>query len=264
MGMHSKKVRMITAFAGLVSLLWIFALGWSIKDYLVGATSNLSLQQGTEQATETSAELKIIALGDSLTRGTGDIEGKGYVGYVSDQLKQAGKEVSLVNLGIKGLTSSQLAEQMKQKEIGRQIGQADVILMTIGGNDLFLGGQSLSDLSEHSISGLEEAYLIHLKTILTNIRAVNTEATIYLLGLYNPFSEFQDGDLMSTIVRDWNYKTADTLAAYSKAVFVPTYDLFQLDVAELLFTDHFHPNEKGYRLMAERVAALIAEAGGQL
>ncbi|WP_054027395.1 SGNH/GDSL hydrolase family protein [Bacillus sp. FJAT-28004] len=261
--MHSRKVRMITSFAFLASLLWIFALGWSIKDYLFGATSQSSVQQDTEQAAEASNELKIIALGDSLTRGTGDIEGKGYVGYVSDQLKQAGTEVSLINLGIKGLTSSLLVEQMKQKEIERQIGQADIILMTIGGNDLFLGGQSLTDLSEASISGLEEAYFIHLKTILTNIRAVNTEAAVYLLGLYNPFSEFQNGELMSTVVRNWNSKTAETLAQYSKAIFVPTYDLFQLNAEKLLFTDHFHPNETGYRLMAERVAALVAEAGGQ-
>jgi len=261
--MHSKKVRMITSFAFLASLLWIFALGWSIKDYLFGSASESSVQQDTEQAAKPSNALKIIALGDSLTRGTGDIEGKGYVGYVSDQLKQAGTDVSLINLGIKGLTSSELAEQMKQKEIERQIGQADVILMTIGGNDLFLGGQSLTDLSEASISTLEEAYMTHLKTIMTNIRAVNTEATVYLLGLYNPFSEFENGELMSTVVRKWNNKTAEMLAQYSKAVFVPTYDLFQLNAAELLFTDHFHPNEKGYSLMAERVAALVTEAGGR-
>jgi len=261
--MHSKKVRMITSFAFLASLLWIFALGWSIKDYLFGTASQTSVSQDTEQPAEPSNGLKIIALGDSLTRGTGDIEGKGYVGYVSDQLKQSGTDVSLVNLGIKGLTSSELVEQMKQKEIERQIGQADIILMTIGGNDLFLGGQSLTDLSEASISGLEEAYINHLKTILTSIRAVNTEATVYLLGLYNPFSEFQNGELMSTVVRNWNSKTAETLAQYSRAVLVPTYDLFQLKAEKLLFTDHFHPNETGYRLMAGRVAALIADAGGQ-
>lgn len=68
---------------------------------------------------------------------------------------------------------------------------------------------------------------------------------------------------MSSVVRDWNYNTAETLAQDSKAVFVPTYDLFQQNTADYLFTDHFHPNEKGYRLMAERAAALIAGTGGQ-
>lgn len=261
--MHSRKVRFITGFAVLTCLLWLFGLGWTVKDYLLGTPSIPALPAAAEQSVKLSDELKIVALGDSLTRGTGDIEGKGYAGYVSDLLKQAGTEVSLINLGIKGLTSSQLADQMKQKEIERQIGQADVIMMTIGGNDLFLGGQTLSDLSEAGIKGLEDEFLMNIKTIMTNIRAVNTEATVYLLGLYNPFSELQNGELMSSIVRDWNYKTVETLARDSKTVFVPTYDLFQLNTTGYLFTDHFHPNEKGYRLMAERAAALITGAGGQ-
>lgn len=163
--MHSRKVRFITAFAVFTCLLWLFGLGWTIKDYLFGTKSVSALPAVAEQPAQRSGELKIIALGDSLTRGTGDIEGKGYAGYVSDQLKQAGTEVSLINLSIKGLTSSQLAEQMKQREIGRQIGQANVILMTIGGNDLFLGGQTLTDLSEASMKALEEAYLINLKRL---------------------------------------------------------------------------------------------------
>jgi lysophospholipase L1-like esterase len=261
--MHSKKVRFITAFAVLTCLLWLFGLGWSVKDYLIGAGSTASRPSESEEPIIQSNQLKIVALGDSLTRGTGDIEGKGYVGYVSDQLKQGGMEISLINLGIKGLVSAELAEQLKEKEVGRQIGQADVILMTIGGNDLFLGGQTLSDLSKASIKGLEDAYQSNLKTIISSIQAVNKEATIYLLGLYNPFSELQNGELMSSVVRNWNARTADTLAQYPKAVLIPTYDLFQQNTSSLLFTDHFHPNEKGYRLMAERAAALIAGAGGQ-
>ncbi|MDQ8734732.1 SGNH/GDSL hydrolase family protein [Paenibacillus sp. LHD-38] len=260
--MHSRKVRLITAFATLACLLWLFGLGWTLKDYLIGASRTSSLPSVTEEPAIQTNALKIVALGDSLTRGTGDIEGKGYVGYVSDQLQEAGKEISLINLGIKGLTSPQLAEQMKEKEIRRQLGQANVILMTIGGNDLFLGGQILSDVSEASIEGLEDAYLVSLKTIISSIREVNTEATVYLLGLYNPFSEFENGELLSGVVRGWNFKAAELLAQDAKTVFVPTYDLFQQKINDYLFTDHFHPNEKGYRLIAERITALITGEGG--
>lgn len=263
--MFSTKVRVITTFAFLASLLWIFALGWSMKDYLLGATSNTTIQRSEEQVPENAKAINIVAIGDSLTRGTGDIEGKGYVGYVTDQLKQKqiGQEVTLINLAIKGLTAPELAEQLKQKEVLRQIGQADLVMMTIGGNDLFHGGQSLSDLSEANILRLQQSYLKHLKSILTNIRAVNKEATIYLVGLYNPFSAFENGELMSSVVRDWNYNTTETAAQFAKTVFVPTYDLFQLQAADFLFTDQFHPNEIGYQLIADRVAALVTQAGGQ-
>lgn len=260
--MHSKKVRIITVFAAFTCLLWIFGLGWTVKDYLIGAAYSAYSPPAADESAAQTYELKILALGDSLTRGTGDIEGKGYVGYVTDQLKKEGLDVSLINLGIKGLTSERLAEQIKEKEIKRQIGQGDIILMTIGGNDLFLGGQTLTNIMDDSISKLEEAYLSHLKTILADIRAVNTEATVYLLGLYDPFNEFSEGALTSKTVRGWNSKTMDLLAEDSKAVFVPTYDLFQLNVNDYLFTDHFHPNEVGYRLMADRVAALITSGGG--
>ena len=40
-------------------------------------------------------------------------------------------------MGIKGQTSSELLQQMGQQQIGRQIQEADVVLMTIGGNDLY-------------------------------------------------------------------------------------------------------------------------------
>jgi lysophospholipase L1-like esterase len=33
--------------------------------------------------------------------------------------------------------------------------------------------------------------------------------------------------------------------------------LFQLKVDDYLYTDKFHPNAKGYKLIAERVASLI-------
>lgn len=258
--LQSKKVRVLTAFAAVTCLLWIFGLGWAIKDYLVGTEKSIAAPSVSDEPIAAS-QLKIIALGDSLTRGTGDSEGKGYAGYVNDQLKEAGMDVSFINLGIKGLTSEELAKQIKEKEIKRQIGGADIILITIGGNDLFLGGQTLSDISEESTNKLEDAFVIHLKEIAESIRAVNTEATVYLLGLYDPFNAFSDGMLTSSAVRSWNNKTMDVLADYSKMVFVPTYDLFQLNVDDYLFTDHFHPNEIGYRRMADRVAGLISSGG---
>ena len=265
--LQSKKIRWITALAVAVSLVWLVGLGWVVKDYLIGTDGGSALPSLSSEA-ETSAQqasdgaIRLVTLGDSLTRGTGDIEGKGYVGYTRDLLEKAGRKVSLSNLGIKGLTSIQLAEQIKEKEVARQIGQADVILMTIGGNDLFAGGQTLLNFSADEMDGLQQNYLANLKLVLAFIHEQNSSAKVYLLGLYNPFSDLNDGAELSAIVREWNNKTAEELAAYPNMIFVPTYDLFQQNVTDYLFTDHFHPNEKGYQLMAERVAALINGAGG--
>ena len=54
--------------------------------------------------------VQVVALGDSLTRGTGDVSGKGYVGLVTSQLKEdlSPQEIIVSNLGINGQTSAQL------------------------------------------------------------------------------------------------------------------------------------------------------------
>ena len=55
-------------------------------------------------------DLTVVALGDSLTRGTGDVSGKGYVGIVTEELKKrlSPQEIAIYNLGINGQTSSEL------------------------------------------------------------------------------------------------------------------------------------------------------------
>lgn len=257
--MQRRSVRIITIIAAAACLLWIAGLGWAMQSYWFKSGTDVSAlpAAAAEQTDTDKAGFTILALGDSLTRGIGDIEGKGYVGYAEEQLKTRLEGLSVINLGISGLTSPQLAEQVKEREVQRQIGLADVIVMTIGGNDLFSGGQTLSNLTEDHIDKLADSYLGQLNAVVTAIRALNAEAPVYVLGLYDPFSDLPDAAATSAIVRGWNSKTIEALAAYPNTVFVPTYDLFQRNVNDYLFTDHFHPNEKGYKLMADRLAALI-------
>lgn len=266
--MKDKWVNIFLAVSALFCLLWISGLGWTLHNYFFNSSAqaiNLQVLQTrkSEQGAKTEPEasgFQVLAMGDSLTRGTGDRTGKGYVGSVVELLKnKANGEVSLVNLGINGLRSDQLAKQVKQSEVQRQIQRADVILITIGGNDLFQGGQTLADLNLPVIEKLEGNYLSNLNTILTEIRTHNEDATVFLIGLYNPFLHLADSEITSKTVRDWNYQSEELCGAYPKTVFVPTYDLFQLKLNEYLYNDKFHPNDEGYRLIGERVAALISK-----
>ncbi|MFC3884850.1 SGNH/GDSL hydrolase family protein [Bacillus songklensis] len=257
--MRGKWVPFIAVISGLSCLLWIVGLGWSLYDYFNEPKKSPAIETpDIESAEEGKDRFDIVALGDSLTRGTGDPTGKGYVGDLVENLKKkSDRKMLLSNFGIKGQTSAQLANQVKQKELQRQIKKADIILITIGGNDLFRGGQTLENLNIQDVKKLEENYLQNLKGILSNLRSANSEATIFLIGLYNPFIELDDAKLTSKIVRDWNYESAEVSAKYPKTVFVPTFDLFQLKADDYLYTDKFHPNAKGYQLIAERVASLI-------
>ncbi|MEB6549559.1 SGNH/GDSL hydrolase family protein [Heyndrickxia sporothermodurans] len=257
--MNKAFIKIISFVSVISALLCLFGLGWVLKDQWTEAkTISPPKQTAKTPKITTNHQLQIAALGDSLTRGTGDPEGKGYVGYLIDGLEnKANKKLLLTNSAIKGQTSKQLLSQIKQSEIQRQIKQADFILLTIGGNDLFQGGEALMNLDLNKEKKVEQQYLKNLKSIYSTLRSINKKATIFHIGLYNPFMKMEQSKLTSEIVRQWNYDSAELAADYKEIVYVPTFDLFELNTNDYLFNDKFHPNAAGYQLIAERVASLI-------
>ncbi|MHA7964685.1 GDSL-type esterase/lipase family protein [Paenibacillus sp. CAU 1782] len=259
--MKNKSASIMIVLSAAACLLCLTGLGWLLWGQASGDGETPQTAVPAEIPAKTEG-LSIVALGDSLTRGTGDSKGKGYVGYLSDWLKEEYPEVTVSNLGIKGYTAPELAEQLKQPEIRRQVGGADYILLTIGGNDLFQGGRALLQLEEGNGDGLGEGFISNLDGILKEIRSLNAEGTIMLMGLYNPFQDFKEGDLASEVVMSWNQEVWDTAAAYSDIIIVPTFDLFQQYGADYLFSDGFHPNDKGYQAIAKRYLSLMVPEGG--
>lgn len=258
--LRKNSILAITFVSLFFLVIWVIGLGWSVGDYYAGKPDNIPEAKTVteEEPYQEEKDLTIVALGDSLTRGTGDDTGKGYVGYVKEEIKERSKnEVHLMNLGINGQRSEQLVKQVGQTQVQRQMKQADFIFITIGGNDLFNGGQGLIEYSPESIAVTEKKYLENVKATLNEVRVANQEATVFFIGLYNPFIDLEDGKDISKIIRQWNYDSAEISAEYPKVVFVPTFDLFELKVNDYLYSDKFHPNSKGYRLIAERVASLM-------
>nr|WP_316568681.1 SGNH/GDSL hydrolase family protein [Neobacillus sp. YIM B06451] len=261
--MRKRTVGIWMIASALCMLLWIAGLVWAVGDYYAGKPSEPQARNPeTPIQTKKEGDLTIVAMGDSLTRGTGDAAGRGYVGYLADSLKKRSEEdIKLVNLGINGQRSEQLANQVKQTEVKRQLGHADIVLITIGGNDLFRGGQGLVEFDSQTPEEIEKKFLANVNAVLSEIRAVNKEATVYFIGLYNPFIELADGKEISAVIRQWNFASANLAAKFEKVVYVPTFDLFEQNVNDYLYTDKFHPNTKGYQLIADRVAALVAWKG---
>lgn len=97
----------------------------------------------------------MVAIGDSLTHGVGDETNKeGYVSLVANQIQQATKHpVKTANFGVTGDTSVQITKRVqKQKPLQQQLAKADIVTLTVGGNDLmavlqnnFFWAESTSD-----------------------------------------------------------------------------------------------------------------------
>ncbi|MCU5297492.1 SGNH/GDSL hydrolase family protein [Bacillus paranthracis] len=267
--MRSKVVKVILLIT--IASFCLFAYGFvsGVNDVLNPKASNLIKKTDVvAKEKKKTGTLQIVSLGDSLTRGVGDKEGIGYVGRMKEDLQKDYKQkIALSNLAVSGAKMPDLLKQIESNGAQYSIKQADVIVLTIGGNDLFPGWESLGKIDLETYRPDTETFQNEAKKIIEEIRKLNTDSPIFWLGLYNPFEDVEDLKGSSNIVVDWN-ASLEKLALNDKNVYItPTFDLFQNRGKDLLYSDHFHPNEVGYTYMAERlvqnvVSKLKLEQGG--
>ncbi|WP_141522582.1 SGNH/GDSL hydrolase family protein [Bacillus wiedmannii] len=258
--MRSKVVKVILLIT--IASFCLFAYGFvsGVNDVLNPKASHLIKKTDVvAKEKKKTGTLKIVSLGDSLTRGVGDKEGIGYIGRVKEDLQKDYKQkVALTNLAVSGAKMPDLLKQMESSGAQYSIKQADVIVLTIGGNDLFPGWESLGKVDLETYRPDTETFQNEAKKIIEEIRKLNTDSPIFWLGLYNPFEDVEDLKGSSNIVVDWN-ASLEKLALNDKNVYItPTFDLFQNRGKDLLYSDHFHPNEVGYTYMADRLVQNVA------
>ncbi|WP_141499222.1 SGNH/GDSL hydrolase family protein [Bacillus wiedmannii] len=267
--MRSKVVKVILLIT--IASFCLFAYGFvsGVNDVLNPKASNLIKKTDVvAKEKKKTGTLQIVSLGDSLTRGVGDKEGIGYIGRMKEDLQKDYKQkVALTNLAVSGAKMPDLLKQIESSGAQYSIKQADVIVLTIGGNDLFPGWESLGKIDLETYRPDTGTFQNEAKKIIEEIRKLNTDSPIFWLGLYNPFEDVEDLKGSSNIVVDWN-ASLEKLAINNKNVYItPTFDLFQNRGKDLLYSDHFHPNEIGYTYMADRlvqnvVSKLKLEQGG--
>ncbi len=213
-------------------------------------------RNGAEPASPLPANGKwnVVTLGDSLTRGVGDANGLGYVGLVRQALeKQTGQSGVFTNLAISGLQSPGLLEQLNQTQVKKQLAEANLILFTIGGNDLFRQSGGVYTIDEKKLAEATRTLSANFEQVLKRIRALNPTAPIVYTALYNPFGDTEAAVDTIKPVLAWNSRAAEIASKYQGVIVVPTYDLFFQKEKAYLYTDHFHPNSEGYARIADRV-----------
>ena len=139
--------------------------------------------------------ISLYALGDSLTHGVGDTSNRGgYVYLVKQKLEHQNQvKVTSHNYGKTGDRSDQIQARLeKSKQMQAELKQADVITLTVGGNDMM---KVLQDnfllLANNKLAGAmpkaKEDYRLKLTSLFKTIRHYNEDAPIFLISIYNPF-----------------------------------------------------------------------------
>jgi lysophospholipase L1-like esterase len=209
-------------------------------------------------------KLTILSAGDSLTQGVGDsTEQGGYLPYLKTMLeKDKGiQEVDFYNFGVKGNRTTQLLKRLKSPGMKPILKQSDLVIITIGGNDIMkILKENISDLQVSDFLKEKENYRNHLSQIFNSIYNENPNASIVLVGVYNPFSKwFSEIKEMDQIVSGWNSTGRSVVNQYPNCYFVSIEDLFLDSEENLLYTDNFHPNDKGYELIAKRLNTTLGK-----
>lgn len=237
-----------------------------------------------QQQVDTPKVINLVAIGDSLTKGVGDsTQSGGYVPLVANQLKEAPgvSSVTTKNYGVTGERSDEILERIEnQKELQTDIKKADIIVLTAGGNDLIQTFKKEKlNISQESFLQPETAYKKNLSIILKKLNMHNPKAQIYVFGLYNPYNTvFPEVTEMKDILLSWNTAT-ESLAEENGAIYFSLSNIFNGEketslsktdqksdntaTSDLLYEeDLFHPNDKGYQLIAQQLYRTILNHEG--
>lgn len=274
--MKSSRLLWITvgSAALLSTLLLLSGFIYAILDILYPKPSDLGappqLSVSKEDSLQVKKEIRIIALGDSLSKGTGDETGEGYVNRVKMKLiAQLKKPVFVENYAVNGWRADNLLNYLNQPNVPNLLVQADVILLTIGGNDLNQAAANpinstpsnvKQEFSEINYDSVRQSLAIaeeKLKLILTKIAEINPKAKIIYISLYQPYLNADPKREGAAIVQDWNRKAESVVNLFPNMAVIPTFDLFQFQLEKYLFVDDFHPNGAGYERIADRVVQAL-------
>ncbi len=234
----------------------------------------------------------MVFLGDSLTAGyEPDRTAKNFDGFTT-RLKEEELfrgHASANNQGILGLTSSGLRNYMDAVTAGKtvsthdlqknlrfpaykldgakiadQLRKANLITITIGGNDFLdaLGPLEKlpNDLSKMNLKPVITRYQENMEAILNQLTALNPSATIVVADQYQPVPELVGEDLyrdLNALATEFSNVVSRTVSSYdNKQEDVRMAHMFsafkgkELDLTHIADKD-IHPTQTGYTVMAQ-------------
>ncbi len=96
-------------------------------------------------------------------------------------------------------------------------------------------------------------FSVNLQQILDKIRNENGNVPIFMMGLYNPYNQYNNQKPIHEEINNWNREMIRVSSDYEPIMFIPTIDLFEGKAKHKYFSDSLHPNAAGYELISKRL-----------
>jgi lysophospholipase L1-like esterase len=200
-------------------------------------------------------QLFYTALGDSLTVGVGAVLKSGFVKDYTRLSENTLRRKIIVNKYARSkVTSYEFIHYLTNPIVRESIYHANLITITIGGNDLIQANRHYQKTNDRSVFNQALQVLkINLEIILKTISHIKTGTNspylIRVLGLYNPYPYISYSHYWLT---QFNHTIAKVTNSYG-GKFIDIYPLFTRLGDRVLSLDTLHPNSFGYHILAQEL-----------
>ena len=202
-----------------------------------------------------------LVLGDSIAYGSGLSNPKDAV-YGKVVADTNGYEYA--NYAVPGHTTANLMKRMENETVRAAIARADIISISIGGNNFLLGNLNallFDGIVKQEYTRLDEiaaGFYDDLDTIVTTIRAQNADAAIVLQTLYNPQTGYvgdvyqQGADRLNKALRAYD-------EAHPGAILIADVGAALTDSDRDFAEDRIHPSAAGNEKIARVVLQTLKD-----
>ncbi|MCL2301013.1 MAG: GDSL-type esterase/lipase family protein [Firmicutes bacterium] len=204
-----------------------------------------------------------VALGDSIAAGTG-LKNADKACYGAIIAHTNGYE--FINHGVPGHRTGDLLARLDDKKVIADVAGADILSVSIGGNDFLLGDmyKMLFDAWTRGdythMDGIIESIYGNFAEIIAKIKAINPKALLLVQTLYNPESTYK-----KQVYQAGTDKLNAGFARYLKE-HPGSFKIVDAGAAvkaeeKMIAQDHIHPNAKGHAAIAKAYLRVLAESG---
>lgn len=172
-----------------------------------------------------NSDLKVVAYGDSLVVGVGSTQGNDFVTLLSSRIG-----IPIANLGSSGLTTRRAVEEVTEVVLNDI--DPDLVILVIGGNDVLQGVTS-------------DVMISNLRIVIERIKA--SGSAVVLAAVHRPTFLTTRESLFRNLARDLEVEYIPNL-------------LIGIVGNPALSSDLVHPNNKGYKLIADRIFPRLQDA----